>query len=164
MPKSLAIFNTNLLPIKFRRPRMSGRRPSGTSRRFPRHFLNCDFPYGKNLSSQTWPGSPRRPSPRHPRPPKIWKSQCFGPLPYNTRDSKKASEKVLGRVLGKGSQKGSQLAMAPLLLAIRQFWGMCVCVFWGPRSRHLIPRSLAYTPPSPPLEGHLRWRMIPLKE
>ena len=24
---------------------------------------------GKNLSSQTWPGSPRRPSPRHPRPP-----------------------------------------------------------------------------------------------
>ena len=23
---------------------------------------------GKNLSSQTWPGSPRRPSPRHPRP------------------------------------------------------------------------------------------------
>ena len=24
---------------------------------------------GKNLSSQTWPGSPRRPSPRDPRPP-----------------------------------------------------------------------------------------------
>ena len=24
---------------------------------------------GKNLNSQTWPGSPRRPSPRHPRPP-----------------------------------------------------------------------------------------------
>ena len=27
----------------FRRPRMSGRRMSGTSRRFPRHFRNCDF-------------------------------------------------------------------------------------------------------------------------
>ena len=26
---------------------------------------------GKNLSSPTWPGSPRRPSPRHPRPPDI---------------------------------------------------------------------------------------------
>ena len=24
---------------------------------------------GRNLNSQTWPGSPRRPSPRHPRPP-----------------------------------------------------------------------------------------------
>ena len=24
---------------------------------------------GKNLSSQTWPGTPRRPSSRHPRPP-----------------------------------------------------------------------------------------------
>ena len=24
---------------------------------------------GKNLNSQTWPGSPRRPSPRHPQPP-----------------------------------------------------------------------------------------------
>ena len=27
----------------FRRPQMSGRRMSGTSRRFPKHFLNCDF-------------------------------------------------------------------------------------------------------------------------
>ena len=24
---------------------------------------------GKNLNSQTWPGTPRRPAPRHPRPP-----------------------------------------------------------------------------------------------
>ena len=37
---------------------MSGRRVSGTSRRFPRHFLSCDFPEemkekdGKNLNSQ----------------------------------------------------------------------------------------------------------------
>ena len=46
-------------------------------RRFPRHFLNCDFPLvnegkdGKNLNSQTWPGTPRRPSSRHPRPPEF---------------------------------------------------------------------------------------------
>ena len=26
---------------------------------------------GKNLNSQTWPGTPRRPSPRHPRPPEL---------------------------------------------------------------------------------------------
>ena len=56
-----------------RRPRMSGRRMSGTSRRFPRHFLNCDFPEEikerqKNLNSQTWPGTARRPSPRHLQP------------------------------------------------------------------------------------------------
>ena len=25
----------------------------------------------KNLNSQTWPGTPRRPSPRHPRPPEL---------------------------------------------------------------------------------------------
>ena len=40
----------------------------------PRRFLNSDFPQerkdGKNLNSQTWPGSPRRPSSRHPRPSK----------------------------------------------------------------------------------------------
>ena len=58
-----------------RRPRVSGRKMSGTSSYFPRHLLSCDLPYemkekdGKNLSSQTWPGSPRRPSPRHPGPP-----------------------------------------------------------------------------------------------
>ena len=32
------------LPRALRRPRMSGRRMSGTSRRFPRHFSNSDFP------------------------------------------------------------------------------------------------------------------------
>ena len=33
---------------------------------------------GKNLNSQTWPGSPRRPSPRHPQPPeRVWESQMF---------------------------------------------------------------------------------------
>ena len=58
-----------------RRPRMSGRKVSGTSRRFPRHLLNCVFFVGneredcKNLNSQTWPGTHRRPSSRHPWPP-----------------------------------------------------------------------------------------------
>ena len=31
---------------------------------------------GKNLSSQTWPGTPRRPSPRHLRPPE-WNSKQY---------------------------------------------------------------------------------------
>ena len=31
---------------------------------------------GKNLNSQTWPGTPRRPSPRHPRPPELL-LKCF---------------------------------------------------------------------------------------
>ena len=36
------IFWPGSVPI--RRPRMPGRRMSGTSRRFPRHFLDCAFP------------------------------------------------------------------------------------------------------------------------
>ena len=32
-------------------------------------FLGNEGQDGKNLTSQTWPGTPRRPSPRHPRPP-----------------------------------------------------------------------------------------------
>ena len=58
-----------------RRPRMSGRRMSGTSWASSQTFLELRFPLGnlgkdgKNLISQTWPGTPRRPSPRHPRPP-----------------------------------------------------------------------------------------------
>ena len=31
---------------------------------------------GKNLNSQTWPGTPRRPSSRHPRPRKTKESQA----------------------------------------------------------------------------------------
>ena len=53
--KHINVFNINFLAStqntpfwasrkKFRRPRMSGRRMSGTSRHFPRHFLNCEFP------------------------------------------------------------------------------------------------------------------------
>ena len=34
-----------------------------------RIFLGNEGKDGKNLSSQTWPASPRHPSPRHPRPP-----------------------------------------------------------------------------------------------
>ena len=71
------IFLKNSLKRKILRgrPRMSGRRRSGTSRPFPRHVFELRFSLanegkdGKNLSSQTWPRSPRRPSPRHPRPP-----------------------------------------------------------------------------------------------
>ena len=38
-----------------RRPRMSGRRMSGTTRRFPRHFWNCDFPKEtKEKTARTW--------------------------------------------------------------------------------------------------------------
>ena len=42
---------------------------------FSQTFLELRFSLGnegkdrKNLNSQTWPGTPRRPSPRHPRPP-----------------------------------------------------------------------------------------------
>ena len=49
-PPFIAVFFTPPFAIPwhmapcFRRPRMSGRRMSGTSRRSPRHFLNCDFP------------------------------------------------------------------------------------------------------------------------
>ena len=54
---------------------MSGRRMSGTSRAFSQTFRELRFALGnqgkdgKNLDSQSWPGTPRRPSPRHPRPP-----------------------------------------------------------------------------------------------
>ena len=47
-----------------------------TSKRSPRHSLTLRFAIGydrtegKSLSSETWPGSPRRPSPRNLRPPK----------------------------------------------------------------------------------------------
>ena len=34
-----------------------------------RFSLEIEGKDGKNLNSQTWPGTPRRPSPRHPRPP-----------------------------------------------------------------------------------------------
>ena len=49
---------------------MSGRRMSGV---LPdifelRFSLGKEGEDGKNLNSQTWPGTPRRPSPRHPRP------------------------------------------------------------------------------------------------
>ena len=44
------------------------RRMSGASRRFPRHFWNCDFPREtKEKTTRIW--APRRPCPRHPRPP-----------------------------------------------------------------------------------------------
>ena len=49
---------------------MSGRRMSGM-----RFSLGNEGKDGKNLNSQTWPGSPRRPSPRHLRPPD---SEFFG--------------------------------------------------------------------------------------
>ena len=45
---------------------------------FSQTFLELQFSLGnegndgKNLNSQTWPGTPRRPSSRHPRPPDIW--------------------------------------------------------------------------------------------
>ena len=51
----------------------------------------------KNLSSQTWPGSPRRPSPRHPRPPDFsvlsfkWES-----LHKNSSASRPAASRKLG--------------------------------------------------------------------
>ena len=32
---------------------------------------------GKNLNSQTWPGTPRRPSPRHPRPSYLYNIAVF---------------------------------------------------------------------------------------
>ena len=57
---------------------MSGRRMSGTSRRSPRQFLElfetAVFPRksrerGQEAELQTWPGSPRRHSPRHLRAP-----------------------------------------------------------------------------------------------
>ena len=44
---------------------------------FSQTFLEVRFSLGnegkdgKNLNSQTWPGTPRRPSPRHPRPPDL---------------------------------------------------------------------------------------------
>ena len=37
-----------------------------------RFSLGNDGKGGRNLNSQTWPGTPRRPSPRHPQPPE-WK-------------------------------------------------------------------------------------------
>ena len=40
-----ALLRTCVFALLLRRPRMSGRRMSGTSRRFPSHFLNCDFPW-----------------------------------------------------------------------------------------------------------------------
>ena len=36
---------------------------------------------GKNVNSQTWPGTPRRPSPRHPRPPEFF-SQAYACLSH----------------------------------------------------------------------------------
>ena len=45
---------------------------------FSQTFLELRFSLGnegkdgKNLNSQTWPGTPRRPPPRHPRPPENW--------------------------------------------------------------------------------------------
>ena len=62
------------LSCHVRRPRMSGRRMSGNLQAFSQTFLEVQFSLGnegkdgRNLSSQTWPGSPRRPSSRHPRP------------------------------------------------------------------------------------------------
>ena len=37
-----------------------------------RFFLGNKGKDSKNLNSQTWPGTPRRPSPRHPRPSDLW--------------------------------------------------------------------------------------------
>ena len=42
--KSLAIAIVRCWCAKIRRPRMSARRTSGSSRCSPRHFSNCDFP------------------------------------------------------------------------------------------------------------------------
>ena len=43
--------------LLFRRPRMSGRRMSGTSRRFSKHVLNCNYP-GKLRKKQQEPEHP----------------------------------------------------------------------------------------------------------
>ena len=45
---------------------LPGRFPDITELRFS---LGNEGKDGKNLNSQTWPGTPRRPAPRHPRPP-----------------------------------------------------------------------------------------------
>ena len=71
---------------------MSGRRIQVFSQTFfePRSSLEYERKEGKNLNSQTWPGTPRRPSPRHPRPPDQVSIICKWTRPFRGADCRRA--------------------------------------------------------------------------
>ena len=76
-----------------------------------RFALGYEGKDGKNLNSQTWPGTPRRPSPRHPRPPDTglvtgagWAATPRAPAPGATP----RAPQQLG-----GTNKRQDLAAAP---------------------------------------------------
>ena len=67
---------------------MSGKKDVWDFQAASQTFIELRFSLGnegkdsKNLNSQIWPGTPRRPAPRHPRPPDL-KRKIKGELKEN---------------------------------------------------------------------------------
>ena len=136
---------------QIRRPRMSGRRMPGTSRLFPRHFLNSEFSLGNggkdgtNLNSHTWPGTPRRPS---------WLDLAFLERPdFQSRGPQIPIFKGFGTLDGKSGRpknaKSNHDRSNPLNAgpACVSEWLACWGLHVGPSKVHMI--ALTSVPESP---------------